>query len=135
VTSHAGYSGKPLLDKLGVKPGMRVAVLGLSDQGFLDELRTRTDDVSIRRRARCDLLFVGFTDREDLVRLRTHRDFIAPNGAIWAVWPKGRRELTENDVRDAALEVGLVDVKVVAFSEALSALKLVIRVADRPANP
>jgi hypothetical protein len=126
-----GYSGKPLLDKLGVKPGMRVSVLGLPDDGFLSELATRTDDVSTRRRARCDLLFVGLEDRRELTRLGAHRNFIAREGAIWAVWPKGRPELTENDVRDAALEMGLVDVKVVAFSQTLSALKLVIRREDR----
>ena len=127
----AGYSAKPLLDRLGVRPGMRVSVLWVPDPGFLSQLAGRTPDFSIRRRARCDLLFVGFDERSELPRLRAHRGFIAPDGAIWAVWRKGRRELTENDVRDAALDAGLVDVKVVAFSETLSALKLVIRKAER----
>ena len=126
-----GYSGKPLLDKLGVKPGMRVAVLGVPDPEFQVELRTRTGDVSTRRRARLDLLFAGFQERRDLERLRAHKDFINQDGAVWAVWAKGRKELTENDVRDAAIDAGLVDVKVVAFSETLSALKLVIRMKDR----
>jgi len=131
MRADVGYSGKPLLDKLGVKAGMRVAVLGVPDEGFLTELKTRTDDVSLRRRARCDLLFAGFDDRAGLGRLGAHRDFITPDGAIWAVWPKGSKDVNENDVRDAALAVGLVDVKVVAFSGTHSALKLVIPVARR----
>ena len=127
----AGSSEKPLLDKLGVKPGMRISVLNLDDPAFLGELHARGADVSAKRRARSDMLVVGFASRADLRRLGAHRGFVAPAGAIWAVWPKGRSELTENHVRDAALEVGLVDVKVVAFSQTLSALKLVIRKADR----
>jgi hypothetical protein len=131
VRRDAGYSGKPLLDKLGVKPGMRISVIDVPDAEFIAELAGRGADVSTKRRARSDLLFVGFEDRRRLTRLGAHRAFISPDGAIWAVWPKGRKELTENHVRDAALETGLVDVKVVAFSETLSALKLVIRKADR----
>ena len=55
-----------------------------------------------------------------------------PAGAIWVVWPKGRKELREDDVRNAAKAQGLVDIKVMSFSETLSALKLVIPVAERP---
>jgi hypothetical protein len=131
VRKDVGYSPKPRIDKLGVKPGMRVAVLGLSDPDFFEELRARTEDVSTRRRARCDLIFAAFEDRAGLARLGSHRDFIVPDGAIWAVWPKGSKDGNENDVRDAALAVGLVDVKVVAFSPTHSALKLVIPVAKR----
>jgi hypothetical protein len=131
VRRDEGPSAKPLLDKLGVKPGMRVSVIDVPDPEFVAELVARGADVSTRRRARSDLLFVGFEDRERLARLRTHRGFIAADGAIWVVWPKGRKELNENHVRETALESGLVDVKVVAFSDSLSALKLVIRVADR----
>ena len=124
-------STKPLLDKLGVKPEHRVSVLGPFEESFLVELRARTQDVSTRRRARNDLLFLQVRDRSDLRRLRTQKDFIVPEGAVWAVWPKGTKEFNENDVRDAALESGLVDVKVVSFSPTLSALKLVIRLRDR----
>jgi hypothetical protein len=112
---------------------MRVAVLGVEDQAFFEELRTRTEDVTVgRRRARCDLLFLGVEDRADLPRLHTQRNFIASDGAIWVIWPKGIKDVNENDVRSAALEAGLVDVKVVAFSEKHSGLKLVIPVARRP---
>jgi len=56
---------------------------------------------------------------------------IAQNGAIWTVWPKGRPELKEDHIRAEAIRVGLTDVKVAAFSETHSALKLVIPVARR----
>ena len=125
-------STRPLLDKLGVKPAARVAVLVLHDPTFVDLLRTRTQDVFLgRRRTELDLLFVRFDRREDLPRLGGHKSFIAKDGAIWALWPKGSKAINENDVRDAALEVGLVDVKVVSFSPELSSLKLIYRLKDR----
>jgi hypothetical protein len=125
-------STRPLIDKLGVKPGGRVAVLALDDPGFLDLLATRTRDVFLgRRRTDLDQLFVRFDRREDLPRLGGHKRFIAKDGAIWALWPKGSKAINENDVRDAALDVGLVDVKVVSFSQELSALKLIYRLKDR----
>jgi pimeloyl-ACP methyl ester carboxylesterase len=126
-------STKPLLDKLGVKPEHRVAVLGLDDGGeFATLLATRTGDVYVdRRRVGLDQIFVRFDRREDLGRLHTHMRFIERNGAIWALWPKGTKAINDNDVRNAGLEAGLVDVKVVSFSPVLSALKLVYRLKDR----
>jgi hypothetical protein len=125
-------SPKPLVDKLGVKPGQRVSVLGVDDPSFVQQLLERGADVQVgRRRVGADLLVVGIGRREDLPRLHTHREFIAKDGAIWVVWPKGSRAVNENDVRDAALDAGLVDVKVVSFSPTHSALKLVYRLRDR----
>src|SRR5213593_3088780 len=86
VRRGAGYSGKPLVEKLGVRPGMRESVLGISDDGFVAELAARGADVSTRRRARSDVLIVRFTRASELPRLRTHRAFIATDGAVWAVW-------------------------------------------------
>ena len=80
-------------------------------------------------RLRSDELRRGW--RAALERLGTLKRSIKPNGAVWVVWPKGRRELTGNDVREAALAHGLVDVKVVAFSATHSGLKLVFPVARR----
>ena len=62
---------------------------------------------------------------------RRSRAAIKPNGAIWVVWPKGRKELREDDVRAFGPGVGLVDVKVVSVSEILSGLKMVIPLAQR----
>jgi hypothetical protein len=125
-------STRPLLDKLGVKPQHRVAVLGLDEGDFLFQLVERAEQVYVnRRRSGLDLIFLGVNRRHDLRRLGSQRNFIARDGAIWVVWPKGSKDVNENDVRDAALQAGLVDVKVVSFSPMLSALKLVIRLADR----
>jgi hypothetical protein len=125
-------SAKPIIDRLGVKPGARVSVLGVNDEAFLRQLTARTPNAVIgRRRVRSDVLVAGIDRREGLTRLGTHRDFIVPDGAVWVVWPKGSKAINENDVRDVALDVGLVDVKVVSFSASHSALKLVFRLADR----
>jgi hypothetical protein len=121
------------LDKLGVKPGARVAVVGIEDEVFLKELRERTGDVaSGRPRKDSDLVLVFMNERAQLAKLASLRKSIKPEGAIWVVWPKGRKEFREDDVRAAGPDLGLVDVKVMAFSDSLSGLKMVIPVAQRP---
>jgi hypothetical protein len=118
------------LEKLGVKPGQRIVILGVKDDTFEDEVRAVTTDVTVRSRA-CDLLFFQVDRLSALARLPRLRTAIAPAGAVWAIWRKGRPELGENAIRDAAIRHGLVDVKVVAFSPTLSGLKLVIPIAQR----
>jgi hypothetical protein len=124
---------KSLLDKLGVKPDSRVAVLGIEDREFLRQVRERAGAVAKEARD-ASLVFLGATKVSDLKRLAALQRAIRPDGAIWVVWPKGRPELKEDHVRQAALPVGLTDVKVVAFSATHSALKLVIPVAQRSAR-
>jgi hypothetical protein len=124
---------RPLLEKLGVKPGARVALVGLREEDLPESLRSRTDDLSLgRAKAASDLVLAGFESRDQIGRLAALRERIKPGGAIWAIWPKGRRELREDDFRAAGPGLGLVDVKVVSVSERLSGLKLVIPVALRP---
>jgi hypothetical protein len=79
----------------------------------------------------CDVVVWGVDDVAELAGISAVADWIRPDGALWMVWPKGRRELTENHIRDAALAAGLVDVKVARFSATHSALKLVIPKARR----
>lgn len=127
-------SPKSRLDKLGVRPGMRVLVVAVEDSAFEDELAARAvEAVPARGSAKCALAFLGATRPADLEKLPALRARIAEDGAIWVVWPKGRLEFREDDVRRAALREGLVDIKVVAFSETLSGLKLVIPKAQRSA--
>lgn len=124
-------SPKSRLDKLGVKPGLRVAVSAVEDDDFARELADR-GIAPLRAAAKdLDLVFLGARTRADLAKLAAWRARLKPAGAIWVVWPKGRPELKEDHVRAAALTIDLVDVKVAAFSETLSALKLVIPVAKR----
>jgi hypothetical protein len=128
----AGYSGKPRIDKLGIEPHARVSVVGVDDTGFMAELRARTADVSEgpARKGSHAIVF-GADSRKQLVRLATLRRALDPAGMLWVVWPKGRPELREDDIRAAAIAAGLVDVKVIAFSQTLSGLKLVIPLALR----
>jgi len=129
----AGYSGKPTIDKLGVKPGMRVAVIGLdAEAAFLAELAARTPNLSRGRPGRdLEMVLIRVDSERELTRLSTLEKAIRRDGAIWVVWPKGRPHIKEDMVRAFALAHGLVDVKVCAFSATLSALKLVIPVAKR----
>jgi hypothetical protein len=120
------------LDKLGVKPDMRIALVGLSDRELLRELRERTKDVSTGKpKPETDLVIVAMSARADLEELRSLRLAIKKNGAIWVVWPKGRKEFREDDVRAHGPKAGLVDVKVMSFSDTLSGLKMVIPVKER----
>ncbi len=123
---------RSLLDKLGVKPDSKVAVLGLEDASFWKDLRARTPTISQGKAPEgCDLVFLGAEQKKDLGRLKTLRKAIHPAGAIWVVWPKGQKALTEDDVRNLGPQLGLVDVKVVSFSQTLSALKMVIPLSLR----
>jgi hypothetical protein len=124
-------SPRGLLEKLGVKAGSRVRLVGLEDGGFLRELEARGAEVRGRAASGVDLVFVRMERVADLAKLTALRKAIAPAGAVWVLWPKGRKELREDDVRAVAMANGLVDVKVVSFSETLSALKLVIPLKQR----
>lgn len=120
------------VDKLGVKQGMRVAILGLRDAAFEAEVRARTGQVTVGKTPReADLVVVRMERTADLERLSALREAVAPDGAVWVVWPKGVKAFREDDVRAAGPSAGLVDVKVMSFSEELSGLKLVVPVAQR----
>jgi hypothetical protein len=124
---------RSLLDKLGVKPGMKISLLGIDDDRFKKQLEARTDDVTEGRAAKgSDIVFVKMTEAKEAARLKSLKEAIKPDGAVWVVWPKGRKAFREDDARSAGPSAGLVDVKVASFSETLSALKMVIPVKDRP---
>ena len=130
-------STRPLLDKLGVKPGSRVAVVGVDEAGFVDLLRQRTSDIVQQRpKAPCDIVFIGVEKAADLRRIKDVKSWIEPNGAIWVIRPKGGRSpLGETEVMAAGLAAGLVDNKIASFSETRSAMRFVFRLRDRPIPP
>jgi len=132
--SPEAVSTRPLLDKLGVKPGARIAVLNLADPAFMKLLRQRTDDITRGRpKGPCDIVFLGATTTADLNRIKVVKSWIEPNGSIWVVRPKGgRSELRDTDVIDAGLAAGLVDNKIASFSDTHGAMRLVFRLKDRP---
>jgi len=127
---------KPVLDKLGVRPGMRVAIVGAVDPDglFRAQLADRTSDVTVGRpKADTDLIFLAADSHAELVGLAALRERIRPAGAIWVVSRKGRAAtLRDIEVMAAARDAGLIDNKVVAFSPTHTSIRLVIPLALRP---
>ncbi len=134
----AGYSGTPLIQKIGIKSGHRVILRNhpasfLKDLGPLPEGAQHTDRLSGKAN-----VVVCFTDR----KAELERNFaslagrLVADGMLWISWPKKASglstDLTEDVVRKIGLDCGLVDVKVCAIDDTWSGLKFVIRTKDRP---
>ncbi len=120
------------LDKLGVKAESTVAIVGKLETTFVDEVAQRAARVERKAPARpVNLLFLAAETRADLERLDRLQTMIVPDGAIWVVRRKGSATITERDVLGMGKAAGLVDIKVVAFSDTHTAAKLVIPVSRR----
>ncbi|MBO0713469.1 MAG: DUF3052 domain-containing protein [Acidimicrobiales bacterium] len=142
MASLAGYSGTPLPAKLGIKPGMRVALLHAPDH-IEATLGTLPEGVrlqhGLRRSHRVDLI-VGFvTERDHLARnIGWLVTTLPPDGALWVAWPKRSSrvptDMSDHAVRDLALPMGWVDVKVCAIDATWTGVKLVLRKQLRPAK-
>jgi|HubBroStandDraft_3_1064219.scaffolds.fasta_scaffold80833_3 hypothetical protein len=118
---------RTLADKLDVKPGMRVSLIGVRDP-----LEGRTKDVTEGTAAKgSDLIFFGAEKDEDLAKLRSLQKALKRTGAIWVVYPKGKQEITELGVLKAGREAGLVDTKIARFSDTHTAHKFVIPLERR----
>jgi hypothetical protein len=126
------HSTRSLIDKLGVKPASRVSILGIDDAYFLSALQARTPDVSRRPRKDSDMIFFAADSQAALKRLETLKKHIQKDGVIWVVSLKGR-QATIRDVQviAAAKAAGLVDNKVVSFSDTHTALRLTIPLSKR----
>lgn len=119
------------LEKLGVKAGSTVALAGLEDKRFRAELEAACDVVEGLPSEPVDVVFAGMREATDLESLGALAGHIHPEGAVWVVYPKGKRELSERMVLEAGREAGFKDVKVVRFSESQTALKFVLPLTDR----
>lgn len=129
----AGYSGTPLIKKLGITPGMRIH-LRHAPTNYAKTLGTLPDDVIQVKQLKGPLNFIQLfvTERSvleaDLPQCQAALD---PNGMIWISWPKKASkvptDITEQTIRDVCLPMGLVDIKVCAVDKVWSGLKLVIR--------
>jgi hypothetical protein len=133
-----GYSGTPLPRKLGIKPGHRVLALGAPD-GFVADTLGELPDVRVAGRAsgKADVIVSFHERRAELARRMPRlRGLMEPAAGLWIAWPKRASgvptDLTEDVVRELALENRLVDNKVCAIDATWSGLRLVIRLADRP---
>jgi hypothetical protein len=128
----SGTSAKSVVQKLGIKPGFRIFIAGApaAYAGIVGELPA---DVTMARSAKppLDMVHLFATEAKGLAaRLRDYRASIAPDGMIWVSWPKKSAgvatDLTDVVVRDTALPLGLVDIKVCAIDDTWSGLKFVI---------
>jgi hypothetical protein len=128
----AGYSGKPLVQKLGIQPGFCIFIEG-APAAYGNMVGKLPADVTVatRLKAPLDMVHVFATEMAGLAgKLRGYRAAIAPAGMIWVSWPKKSSDvvtdLTDVVVRDTALPLGLVDIKVCAIDDVWSGLKFVI---------
>jgi hypothetical protein len=135
----AGYSGTPLVKKLGIKPGHRLALLG-APNGFGATLGALPGGVVAQtdlHGAPLDVIVLFAHDRAALLRgFAPAARRLAPAGGLWVAWPKKASavptDLTESVVQTVGLGAGLVDNKVCAIDEVWAGLRFVVRVQDRP---
>jgi hypothetical protein len=128
----AGYSGKPLIQKLGIQPGFCIFIEG-APAAYGDIVGKLPADVTVAKRLKAPLDMVHLFAKQAAGlagKLRGYRDAVGPDGMIWVSWPKQSSgvatDLTDVAVRDTALPLGLVDVKVCAIDDVWSGLKFVI---------
>ena len=133
----AGTSGKPVSQKLGLKPGFRIFADN-PPRPYRDIVGELPDGAKVATRATAslDMVHLFITEAAGLAgKLKLIRGRIAPDGMIWVSWPKKASgvttDLSDVVVREVALPLGLVDVKVCAVDEVWSGLKFVIPVAQR----
>jgi hypothetical protein len=126
-------SGRPLLDRLGVKEGMRVGLVDFRDPRFEAELRERGAVIETGRLTQgLDLLFYLVRGGADLLALGELEPLIHDAGAIWILRTKGAaRRVREVDIIDAGKSFGLIDNKIASFSDEYAAMRLVVPLARR----
>jgi hypothetical protein len=133
----AGYSGRSLVEKLGIRPQTRIAIIN-PPRGFRATLGKLPAGVTVTSRVSGTYPFMHFFTRDRAVlekQIPRLLRALEPNGALWISWPKKasgvETDMTENAVREIALPVGLVDIKVAAVDDLWSGLKLVWRLRNR----
>jgi hypothetical protein len=123
---------KSRVEKLGVKPGAKVSLLGDFEEGFLQELGEQTNAATKNKLAvDSEWIFLAADSQKELAQVSKLAKSLKGPAALWIVYPKGRKDITENDVLAAGRKAGLKDVKVVGFSATHTALKFVIPVERR----
>ena len=123
---------KTRLEKLGIKPNAAVSLVGNLEADFLVELRAQTENVSSGKVvADTQWIFFAADSAKDLSQVAKLAKILKGAAALWIVYPKGQKQIAENDVLAAGRKSGLEDVKVVGFSPTHTALKFVIPVEKR----
>jgi len=133
----AGYSGTPLAKKLGIKESSIVVPVH-APASYRELLEPLPPSVRFAKKAggETGIVHLFVSKRAELQRaLEEYRSILNPSAAIWVSWPKKSAkvptDITEDAIRDVALPLGFVDVKICAVDEVWSGLKLVVRVANR----
>ncbi|MEY2490783.1 MAG: hypothetical protein QOC70_2725 [Verrucomicrobiota bacterium] len=133
----AGYSGTPLAQKLGIKAGQKVVTIG-APANYAKLLAPLPEAVSFIQKTTSDAGFVHLfiSERKTLEKeLKRLRELIADTGTLWVSWPKKSSgvptDVTEDVIREVALPLGFVDIKVCAVDEKWSGLKLMVRRENR----
>jgi hypothetical protein len=133
----AGYSGTPLVQKLGIKAGQKVATIG-APKGYRQLLAPVPERVSFTKEVAADASFVHLFVKERKIlekELKRLRPLLADAGVLWVSWPKKssgvKTDIAEDVIREVCLPLGFVDVKVCAVDEMWSGLKLMIRRENR----
>lgn len=123
---------KSRIEKLGIKPGGKVSTIGEVDTDFLRELKQLTDAVTAGKiSADSDCVFFAADSQKELPQVARLAKFLKGAMALWIVYPKGQKTITEIDVLGAGRKAGLKDVRVVGFSPTHTALKFVIPLDKR----
>lgn len=124
--AHAILHPKTPSEKLGIKPGISISAVQMPDDAIMKDARdgaaSFSDDKPLRN---SDVIFFGATTPSDFMKIKKLLPSLAANGALWIVYPKGRKEITEIAVLTAGRAAGLYDVKVVSYSATHTALKFV----------
>jgi hypothetical protein len=126
-------SPKPLTAKLDVRKGLRTRLSGTPPEGFSDTWAKAGAKI-VDAAEPADAIFLFVNSRSELDSVATLAPSLTPGGALWIVRPRGDEDFKEKDVLDAGRAAGLVDVKVVRFSDVLTAHKFVIRKSDPPGS-
>ena len=123
---------KSRIEKLGLKAGSKVSLIGKLDVDFLSEVHALTKSVTKGKAASdAEHIFFAADSKEDFSALSKIAKDMSGAVALWIVYPKGQKHITEMDVLGAGRKAGVKDVKVVGFSSTHTALKFVIPVANR----
>ena len=136
----AGYSGTPLVKKLGIKPGSTLYLLSAPGKYF-EWISPLPENIEVKGTlsGKLDFIHLFVADFKTFAQTFVKsKKFLKDDGMMWISWPKKsskiETDLDENIIRDFGLEHGLVDVKVCAVDETWSGLKFVVRVKDRKAK-
>ena len=134
----AGYSGTPLLKKLGIKAGYQLLLINTPDHyiELLGELPQDCTILQTQEQSAADFIHLFCQTTEQLVlHAASAKACLKKDGLLWVSWPKGKSkiatDLKREPIREHLLDLGLVDVKVAAVDEDWSGLKFVYRLKDR----